>query len=165
MIAVLNNRGMYAEEVIERTCIYYLQKQIAIIEKRQIPFKIMRTLGNNIVNAKLLNKSTIDYIGIYKSHHIEFEVKQTHASFFSKNLIKKHQYQYMMNLMNIYNIIPRIILYFDLTNEFFVISFRVLHLLFQQGSIIPYEIIRQRFPVLAITFPGIVDFLPYFDID
>jgi recombination protein U len=89
------NRGMYAEEIINRTIDYYLANNFCLIEKRNIPIKIVKTIGDNMIVGKLLSKSTVDYCGYINHKHIEFEVKQTNNPNFTIDLIKEHQYDYL----------------------------------------------------------------------
>jgi recombination protein U len=89
------NRGMYAETIINRT-IDYLSSSNYLIEKRNIPIQIIKDLNNNTVIGKLLSKSTVDYCGFINQHHIEFEVKQTNLTNFSTDMIKPHQYEFLL---------------------------------------------------------------------
>ena len=40
------NRGMYIEELVNRTNSYYYDRNIAIIEKRYLPIKIVKNILN-----------------------------------------------------------------------------------------------------------------------
>ena len=72
------NKGMYIEELINRTIDYYwYNKDNIYFEKRFVPFKILKIMNNNVFLGKLLSKSTVDYTGVFKHRHLEFEVKQT----------------------------------------------------------------------------------------
>jgi recombination protein U len=85
------NRGMYLEEVINRTINYYISKKIIFIEKRPVPIQILKSVSNNTILGKLLSKSTVDYFGFYNSKHFEFETKETSQENFSISQILKHQ--------------------------------------------------------------------------
>ena len=82
---------MFLEEIINRTISYYYAKNIAYFEKRNIPFKILKMINEKTFVGLLFSKSTVDYTGVYKQIHYEFEAKQTEkATFDFKNL--KNQY-------------------------------------------------------------------------
>jgi recombination protein U len=86
-----SNLGMYLETIINRSCEFYKNKGICLIEKRQIPFKFIKTLDNGVFYGKLQAKSFLDYFGVANGKHIEFEAKQTQFEYFNTDLIKKHQ--------------------------------------------------------------------------
>jgi recombination protein U len=86
-----SNLGMYAETIIDRTCAFYNENEIGLIEKRQIPFKIIRSMDNGLFYGKLMSKSYLDYFGLIKGLHVEFEAKQTKFDYFNTDLIKNHQ--------------------------------------------------------------------------
>jgi recombination protein U len=90
-----SNRGMYAEEIVNRTIDYYCVHKIALIEKRAVPIKIVKDVSNGMIIGKLLNKSLVDYCGCIKGKHIEFEVKETANDGFSLKQIQQHQYEYL----------------------------------------------------------------------
>jgi recombination protein U len=117
-----NNLGMYAEAVIDRTCDYYRQKELAIIEKRQIPIKIIRRIDETTIVGKLQAKSFVDYFGVINGHYFEFEVKETDADCFNVNLIKKHQFEYLQYLIKL-NIKCFIIVYFSKQSAFYLLDF------------------------------------------
>jgi recombination protein U len=88
---IKGNLGLYAEEIINRTCEYYKDKKIAHIEKREIPMKIIKQINESVVLCKLMSKSYVDYFGSYMGKHLEFEVKQTSEQNFNTSIIKSHQ--------------------------------------------------------------------------
>jgi recombination protein U len=116
------NRGMYAEEIVNRT-IDYLINSNCLIEKRNIPIKIVKDLNNNLVMGKLLSKSTVDYCGYINHKHIEFEVKQTNQPNFSTDMIKPHQYEYLLKSERAGSI-AFVIVYFSLFDEFYLLQIR-----------------------------------------
>ncbi|MDE5553456.1 MAG: Holliday junction resolvase RecU, partial [Malacoplasma sp.] len=60
------NRGMYLEELINKTIEYYSSNEIAFFEKRFLPIKILNKLDDNFIRGKLLKKSYVDYCGVYR---------------------------------------------------------------------------------------------------
>ncbi|MDE7433754.1 MAG: Holliday junction resolvase RecU [Mycoplasmoidaceae bacterium] len=119
------NRGMYAEELVNRTNSYYYERSIALIEKRYLPIKIVKNLNDNLIIGKLLAKSYVDYCGVYQSKHLEFEVKQTNEKNFDLHLIKPHQIKHLINAFN-QKAISFLIIYFNQYDEFYFMPINVL---------------------------------------
>ena len=67
-------------------------------EKRNIPFKILKMINEKTFVGLLFSKSTVDYTGVYKNTHCEFEAKQTELETFNFNNIQQHQYLYLEKL-------------------------------------------------------------------
>lgn len=89
------NRGMAFEELINYSNQLYEQKNIAIINKRPTPVKVLgRSAGR--VTGFFEKPSTVDYDGVYKSRSIVFESKSTRDlhKFDLKN-IEPHQVEYL----------------------------------------------------------------------
>jgi recombination protein U len=116
------NRGMYAEELFNRT-IDYLNGSDCLIEKRNIPIKIVKDLSNNLIMGKLLSKSTVDYCGYINHKHIEFEVKQTNQPNFDINMIKPHQYQYLTKAEQVGSV-AFVVVHFSLFDEFYLLPIK-----------------------------------------
>jgi recombination protein U len=113
------NRGMYTEEIINRT-IDYLQSVDCIIEKRNIPIKIVKNISASLIMGKLLSKSTVDYCGFVNHKHIEFEAKQTNQTNFSVEMIKPHQYAYLLKAEKVGSI-AFVIVHFSIHDEFYLL--------------------------------------------
>ncbi len=154
------NRGMYAEELVNRTNSYYYDRGIALIEKRYIPIKIVKSINQNTIIGKLLSKSYVDYCGIYKGKHIEFEVKQTNNINFDLSLIKEHQLRHLIN-NNKHGGIGFVIVYFNPLEQFYLIYIDQIIEWKQnnKSSTIKYEFIKKKCYPIDITFPGIIDYL------
>lgn len=151
------NRGMFAETIINRTIDFYKQRSIGLIEKRNIPFQIVKVMANNMFIGKLLTKSTVDYTGFINDCHIEFEVKETKSENFSVNLIQPHQYEFLLNCSKM-NIKSFVIVYFHHYEEFFLLSMDFIQLHTQNASkTIKYETIKEKCCNLPIIYPGIID--------
>jgi recombination protein U len=113
------NRGMYVEEIINRT-ISYLQNQNCIIEKRNIPIKIIKKVNGNKVLGILLDKSTVDYCGFVNNQHIEFEAKQTNQANFNVKLLQPHQYEFLLKAKSI-GAVAFVIVHFTMYDEFYLL--------------------------------------------
>jgi recombination protein U len=113
---------MYAETIVQRTCEYYRLHEVAYIEKRQLPIKIIKKINDTTIIGKLLCKSYVDFFGCYQGRHIEFEVKETSNNDFSITLLKSHQLEYLQNIAK-QNIQCFLIVYFAKYDEFYRIDF------------------------------------------
>ena len=69
---------MALEEMINRSNEYYKENDIAFITKRPTPIKVLKTDGNyKITDAVFLSASTLDYVGVFQGHYLDFEAKET----------------------------------------------------------------------------------------
>ncbi|MBD5445928.1 MAG: Holliday junction resolvase RecU [Mycoplasma sp.] len=119
------NRGMYLEELINKTIEYYSSNEIAFFEKRFLPIKILNKLDDNFIRGKLLKKSYVDYCGVYKGKYISFEAKQTNNDFFLLSQIKEHQIKHIIKI-NSFGGISFVIVHFYNSSRTFLISYDVL---------------------------------------
>lgn len=71
------NRGMGLEMLLNYTNQVYLQKDLAVVNKRPTPVKIVKTKGTRVLSAFLEAPSTVDYEGVYLGHSLQFEAKST----------------------------------------------------------------------------------------
>ena len=144
------NKGMYIEELINRTIDYYwYNKDNIYFEKRFVPFKILKIMNNNVFLGKLLSKSTVDYTGVFKHRHLEFEVKQTEKDFFDFSLIKKHQWMFM-NRMNKMGIYCFLIIYFSLNDIILLVPFYAI-------KKIPFLQLQKDSYQMEVIYPGIIN--------
>ncbi len=93
------NRGMTLEHEINETNKYYLDNNIAVIYKKPTPIQVVKQLGAKIVDAYFLEPSTTDYNGIYDSHYVDFEAKETKSkTSFPLANIHKHQINHLRRI-------------------------------------------------------------------
>jgi recombination protein U len=117
-----NNMGMYAEEIVNRTCDYCLNNNVNLyIEKRHLPIKITRKINENTILGKLLSKSTVDYFGSYKNIFFQFETKQTNNTYFSLSLFKEHQLKALEKFSKNNSVIFAIV-YFEKNEKFYILN-------------------------------------------
>ena len=94
-------RGMSLEKDIELSNSYYLDKDIAVIHKKPTPVQIVNVhypkRSKAVINeAYFRTPSTTDYNGVYRSHYIDFEAKETkNKTSFPLNNIHDHQVAHM----------------------------------------------------------------------
>ncbi|WP_029512878.1 Holliday junction resolvase RecU [Mycoplasmopsis iners] len=155
----MKNRGMLLENIINRTIEYYKQNKLAYIEKKSLPIKF-KSVGQklNLEQAFISNKSTVDYIGCWQGSFIAFEAKSTQEDSLPKDNIKAHQIEYL-DLIEQNGGIAFFIVFFSSKDEFYLVEFSLIkpHL----NKAIKYEMIKKIGKSLELTFPGIIDFLPY----
>ena len=89
----LANKGMALEEMINRSNEYYKENDIAFITKRPTPIKVLKTDGNyKITDAVFLSASTLDNVGVFQGHYLDFEAKETSSKIgFPLSNLAQHQ--------------------------------------------------------------------------
>lgn len=91
------HRGDAFEEIINISNIAYKNKEIALIQKIATPMKPIRR-GAKIISAYYEEKSTLDFIGVYKGVPIAFDAKETkETTRFPLSNIQPHQIKFMKN--------------------------------------------------------------------
>ncbi|TKJ05926.1 Holliday junction resolvase RecU [Bacillus cereus] len=91
------NRGMSFELLLNITNRMYKERKIGIFNKRPTPVKVLKTnkLGQ-ILKSCWLEKSTVDYDGVYKGRAVYFEAKSTEETTrFPLSNIHRHQIDYL----------------------------------------------------------------------
>ena len=75
------NRGMFLEDMINKTNEYYINEGIALIYKKPTPIGVASVSFSNhkreIERAFFKEQSTLDYNGVYKGKYIDFDAKET----------------------------------------------------------------------------------------
>lgn len=88
-------RGMPFENLINKTNTMYRNQDLALINKRPTPIKVIKTQGIQIQKAKWDQKSTVDYDGLYHGVPIAFEAKSVQGKSFPLNMLQRHQLNYL----------------------------------------------------------------------
>ncbi len=157
------NRGMDLESLINETNEYYRLNDIAIIYKKPTPI----TIGNVDYekNKKVLtkgyfqSKSTLDYVGIYKTKYLDFDAKvcKNNCSFPLKN-VHQHQIKHMQNIIRHGGISFLIIefnnLFYLLTGEVFLDFIKE-----NQRKSIPYDYIKNKGKEIKLTYNPTLDYI------
>ncbi len=139
------NQGMALEDMINKTNEYYLQHDIAFINKRPTSIKVIKTSDKyKISEAVFLAPSTLDYVGICDGHYLDFEAKETASKKgFPKNNIALHQINAMKAIIKQKGITFAII-FLRAFNEIYLLDGQVLIEEYNNNkTIIPYEDIKQ----------------------
>ena len=95
---IRSNRGRHFESDISKTCDFYRSKGIADIYKRPTPIKVVKRSKEHpgmISEAYFEEKSTTDYVGIYKGRYIDFECKETIHDSVPYHRIRPQQYDHL----------------------------------------------------------------------
>ena len=123
-ITFYGNRGMTLEEDINLTNEYYKEKNIALIYKKPIPIKVLRTneTKTRIKDGFYEQKSTLDYNGIYKEKYIEFDAKETNSkTSFPLSNIHEHQINHIKDVL-FYKGIVFLIIRFNILNKTYILQ-------------------------------------------
>lgn len=89
------NRGKPLERFIEFANERYRRKGIAMVEKQYVEMLPIRNGYGQVVNCKIGEKSTVDYIGRFGSHPIAIEAKNTNQYTIRWDAVQPHQAQYL----------------------------------------------------------------------
>lgn len=155
-----NNKGMYIEELVNKTIEFYLTNNICFLEKRNLPIKIIKK-NNEVVIGKLLKKSYVDYFGFIDGKYITFETKQTNEDFFMLSQLKKHQLEHL-RLISSLNGISFLILHFFSYDKTYLIHYEEIEkfVLKKKKKLLLNDLIKSKtdnIKELNILFPGILN--------
>jgi len=149
-----NNLGMYVEEVLNRTSVYYSNSKNFFIEKRNIPTKIVKLINKDMCIVKLLNKSYVDYFGFINGKHFEIETKEVEKTF-SLDIVKTHQKNFLLK-MEESKIISLLIIYFKNSCNFIIVKYS--DFLKSDKKIFSLDEIKEiGGKVIDICYPGILE--------
>ncbi len=96
------NMGMNFEKDITKCCDYYRENMIADIYKRPTPIKVVKmskTHPGMIEEAYFQEKSTTDFVGIYKAKYIDFECKETIHDSVPYSMIREQQFRHLKTII------------------------------------------------------------------
>lgn len=119
-------RGMNLENDINETNKYYRDNDIALVYKKPIPIRIVKTEASTlkgiiIKEAYYEVPSTTDYNGIYNGKYIDFEAKETkNTTNFALRNIHPHQIKHLLNVIKHGGIAFLIIRFTELNKTFFL---------------------------------------------
>lgn len=92
------NMGMSFENDVSKACDFYREREVADIYKRPTPIKVVKmskTHPGQIEEAYFQEKSTTDYVGIYKGKYIDFECKETIHDAIPYSMIREQQFRHL----------------------------------------------------------------------
>ena len=160
------NRGMNLEESINVSNDFYLQENIALINKRPTPINVVKvdySHGAKIVDAYFEKQSTTDYNGVYKGKYIDFEAKNTKSkTSFPLANISPHQIEHLKKVLQ-HNGIAFFIIQFELYNEVYLLDARYVIDFWENNErkSIPYSTIKEKGTSIK---QGLCPVLSYIDV-
>lgn len=101
---IKSNMGMAFEADVTKSCDFYREKGVSDIYKRPTPIKVVKmskTKPGMIEEAYFEEKSTTDYVGIYKGRYIDFECKETIHDEIPYHMIREQQYRHLENIIRL----------------------------------------------------------------
>lgn len=98
------NRGMDLEYLVNEANNYYLINDIAVVYKKPTPIQINKVSYAHgtpeVVKGKFNQKSTLDYVGLYKGKYIDFDAKKTlNKKFLPLENIHHHQLEHIKRVI------------------------------------------------------------------
>ena len=160
------NRGMDLEKLISDANNYYLSIDKAVIYKKPTPVKISSvTYKNDIpkVDGYLNQKSTLDYVGLYKGKYLDFDAKKTlNKNSFPLSNIHNHQLVHMKRIINHGGIAFLII---DINNEVYLLKGEDILSFIEENErkSIPYNYIKDKGYIIEYSYNPILDYLKVID--
>lgn len=154
-----SNKGMYIEELVNKTIAFYIDNKICFLEKRNLDIKIIKN-DKNIIIGKLLSKSYVDYFGLVNQKFVSFEAKQTNTNFFNLSQIKNHQFEHL-KLINSFKGYSFLLLHFYQFDKTFLIDFGYVEdLKSKKLNKVSLDLLQKEKDLvfeLSLTFPGILN--------
>lgn len=161
-----SNRGMNLENLINEANNYYLNEDIAIIYKKPTPIKIGKVNYEHnkvLVNGVLNQKSTLDYVGLYKGKYLDFDAKSTlNKTSFPLSNVHPHQIKHMRNIHKHGGITFLII---EINNNVFIITgeYFLSFIDNEKRKSIPYKDIEKNGHTIKYGYNPVLDYLNIID--
>lgn len=152
------NLGMYIEQLVDRTIIYYQFNKLGFLEKRQIPIKVLKHINETTILAKLTAKAKVDYFGYINHNYVEIECKQTKHDYLDISLIKHHQLNYL-KYVDENNCSSFVFIYFEKYDMVIAISYQQLLACKKEvkKNALPFNKVAEHGTELEIVYPGILN--------
>lgn len=119
------NRGMAFEMLINMTNEQYKNQEVALINKRPTPVKVIKSRGTQITKAAFESKSTVDYDGVYRGLSITFEAKSVGEKRFDLKHLQTHQMQYL-NTANMHGAIAFLLIEIRPMKKVFLVPYKMI---------------------------------------
>lgn len=169
-----NKRGMDLENMINMSCQYYSDNDIAYIYKKPTPIKVNKVKTKNefgmkkhvITEAYFSEKSTTDYSGLYRGYYIDFEAKQTKYKTFNIGAnLHEHQIKHLRNISSNGGF-AYLIVYFYQFDEVYMINFSKLDEEIKKGkSIVKIDFFIEQSKVVETGYNPMLDYIKIIDED
>jgi recombination protein U len=123
-MAILKNKGMYLEMLLNNWCELLCGTGRGIINKVPVNYDLLE-VKNNIISGVIKSNNNCDYIGIYNGQYVEFEAKETEKETFPLANIKPHQLKKLTQVAQCGGI-AFVVIYFHQYNRFFAVTITAL---------------------------------------
>ena len=161
------NRGMDLEYLINEANNYYLNNDIAVIYKKPTPIQInkvsFKTGKPEVIKGSFNQKSTLDYVGLYKGKYLDFDAKKTlnKASLPLEN-IHHHQLEHIKRVIKHEGIAFLII---EICHEIYLFPGEKLieFISNNERKSIPYAYIKENGYLINFGYNPIIDYLKVID--
>lgn len=161
------NRGMDLECLINEANKYYLDNDMAVIYKKPTPIKINKvsfSSGKPEVTKGLFNqKSTLDYVGLYKGKYLDFDAKKTlNKTSFPLDNIHQHQIEHIRRVLHHHGIAFLII---EINEQIYLLPGDSLIYFIdnEKRKSIPYEYIKKNGDLISYGYNPVIDYLKIID--
>lgn len=159
------NRGMFLENIINESNIYYNHIKRSLIYKKPTPIKVLKVsypsnYSHSIDKAVFSSISTLDYNGIYKGKYIDFEAKETKLKSFPLANIHKHQIEHLNRIVK-HGGIGFIIVSFTSLDKVFLLEEKYLmsYIESNKRKSIPIEYFEENGYLIKYNFNPRLDYL------
>lgn len=137
-MATWNSRGLRGstlEDLINHTNEYYMEKQLALIQKIPTPITPVRIdkEHRHITLAYFEQKSTVDYIGAVQGIPVCFDAKECRVDTFPLHNIHEHQVHFMEQFEQ-QGGIAFFVIYYSHCDEMYYMTFRELNRFWQRAK-------------------------------
>jgi len=161
------NRGMDLEYLINEANKYYLDNDIAVIYKKPTPIGISKVSFKagrpEVVKGTFNQKSTLDYVGLYKGRYLDFDAKKTlNKTSFPLENIHYHQLEHIKRIINHQGIAFLII---EIRGEIYLLKGEDLIEFISSNTrkSIPYEYIKDKGFSINYGYNPVIDFIKVID--
>lgn len=118
------NRGMKLEKLIKVANKQYRRDGIAMVEKQNTKFLPIRNAYGKVINCKVEEKSTVDFIGRINARPVAFEAKNTNTDRISLSEVKSHQEEFLNEWDENEKSIAFVIVAFNQMEEFYAVPWK-----------------------------------------
>ena len=115
------NRGMTWETMIEYALERYKWRGEAVITKQHTKFIPIRNRYGAVVNCKVEQKATVDFMGRYGSIPVVFEAKNTNTNRISFSEVQDHQADFMDDWILDDSAFAMVLVAFDRMERFYAV--------------------------------------------
>ena len=160
----LANKGMALEEMINKANEYYKIHDIAFVNKRPTPIKVMKTDGKyKITEGVFLNASTLDYVGVFQGCYLDFEAKETSSKTgFPLSNLAQHQLE-SIELVIKHKGYSFVLIYLKAFEETYLVDGNYILNVNKSGlKTIPYQQIKENGTLVKPGFGIMLDYIKAF---